>query len=120
MRYFLPRTTQAESYKGGKFQVSNDGTTYTDLFTIDSTPMEGWNGWDRVTSGTTANQYDTFSYIRYTPDPNANTLCDFMEIEVKGKIVLSETGTAKTCDAKVMRGTTLLATEANAVAYSNT
>ena len=120
IRYFLPQTQQAEEYKGGKFQTSNDGTTWTDLFTIDSTPMEGWNSWDRITSGTTGSQHVTYKYVKYIPNPSADTLCDFAEIEIIGKIVLSDTGATKTCAAKLMRGTTLLATEASAVAYAQT
>ena len=82
--------------------------------------MEGWNSWDRITSGTTGSQHVTYKYVKYIPNPSADTLCDFAEIEIIGKIVLSDTGATKTCAAKLMRGTTLLATEASAVAYAQT
>ena len=82
--------------------------------------MEGWNSWDRVTSGTFAQQHTTYSYVRYKPNDGHNSLCDFTEIEIIGKIVLSDITDAKTCDAKVMRGTTQLKTEASAVAYADT
>ena len=119
IRYFLPQTQQAEEYKGGKFQTSDDGTTWTDLFTIDSTPMEGWNSWDRITSGTTGSQHVTYKYVKYIPNPSADTLCDFSEIEIIGKIILGDTDSFKTCDAKLFRDTTQLASEASAVRYAN-
>ena len=40
IRYFFPRTLNADKYVGGKFEVSNDGgSTWTTLFTIEKNPM---------------------------------------------------------------------------------
>ena len=49
-------------------------------------------------------QDDTFTYVRYTPNPEYKMLCDFAEIEIIGKITLSASEAAKTCAAKLMRG----------------
>ena len=49
MRYFFPRTSNAEKYVGGKFQVLKDGNWDNTLFEILKVPMEGWNSWDRFT-----------------------------------------------------------------------
>ena len=82
--------------------------------------MEGWNSWDRITSETTANQHNTFAYVRYFPNPAYNTLCAFGEIEIIGKIVFPDTADTKTCDAKIIRtdSNIQLSTDASAVVYS--
>lgn len=43
VKYFIEGLTSSNFVNITKFQGSNDGTTYTDIFTINETIHEGWN-----------------------------------------------------------------------------
>ena len=57
IRYY-PRSNFASRMTGGKFQGSNDGSTYTDLYTISTMPPVQWN--EVAISNSTG-----FRYVRY-------------------------------------------------------
>lgn len=71
IRYY-PRSGNGNRMTGGKFQGSNDGSTYTDLYTISTTPAVQWN--DVTISSSTA-----YRYVRYL-SPNAG-YCNIAEME---------------------------------------
>ncbi len=100
IRFFLPRTTLASDYKGGKFQGSVDGTTFTDLFTLTEIPMEGWNNFFTET----ANLNVFYKKVKYIPNPTYNSMCSFMEIEVVGRIGLETDTDPHTCSGEIKRG----------------
>ncbi len=63
IRYY-PRNNYASRMVGGKFQGSNDGILFTDLYTISSTPQMQWN--EMIISNTTA-----YRYVRYLAPDNS-------------------------------------------------
>lgn len=75
---FFPREGNAGRMTGGKFQasnVANFSSGVVDLFTITSTPQNGWNE-AQVTN------YNSYRYVRYL-SPN-NGYCNVAEIEICG------------------------------------
>jgi chitodextrinase len=70
---FQPRTDWASRMNGGKFQGSNDGSSYTDVFTISSNPP-----YNLSSVSVNAN----YRYMRYL-SPN-NGYCNVAEIEFWG------------------------------------
>ena len=79
MRYFFPRTLNADKYVGGKFEVSSDnGVNWTTLFEIKNTPTEGWNAWDRITGDAVSGASETYNLIKYTPPESGSKECNFM------------------------------------------
>jgi len=67
---FFPRNNWAGRMNGGKFQGSNDNTNYTDIYTIPTTPVSGWNE---------VEVHVNYQYMRYlSPDGG---YCNVAEIE---------------------------------------
>lgn len=67
---FYPRGGFAYRMNGGRFQGSDDGVTYTDIYTIPATPPAGWSA---VAAG------GNYRYLRYlSPDGG---YCNVTEIE---------------------------------------
>ncbi|MHA4806877.1 Ig-like domain-containing protein [Flavitalea flava] len=81
---FFPRSGQEARMNGGKFQGSNDGSNYTDLYTIGANPPAGWN------TVTVSGSYRYFRYINNA----ANTYCNVAEIECwsSGSATVAVTG----------------------------
>eukprot|EP00397_Hematodinium_sp_SG-2012_P000012 GEMP01000012.1.p1 GENE.GEMP01000012.1~~GEMP01000012.1.p1 ORF type:complete len:4962 (-),score=849.24 GEMP01000012.1:1054-15939(-) len=77
VRAYAP-ATDIGAFQGMKFQVSNDTTTWTDLFTLSSDPYRGWNTFaidgDAVTGRT----------FRFT---NSAT-CNFHEVKFYGRLIV--------------------------------
>ncbi len=81
---FVPRSGYEYRMIGGKFQGSNDGTAYTDLYTITQSPVRGQ--YNTVTFASPA----SYRYLRYL-SPN-NGYGNIAELEFDGT---SGTGVAK-------------------------
>jgi chitodextrinase len=82
---YYPRDSWAERMNGGKFQGSNDNTTWTDVHTITTTPPYAW---------TTVSVNVTYRYMRYL-SPN-NGYCNVAEIEFWGGVPTSIGDVSKT------------------------
>ncbi len=72
---FYPRSTYEGRMDGGKFQGSNDGSSWTDLYTISGTPSSGWTSVS-VSSAT------AWRYLRYLGP--AGGYCNVAEVEFYG------------------------------------
>ncbi|MFC1504838.1 carbohydrate binding domain-containing protein, partial [Spirochaetota bacterium] len=70
--------------KNGKFQVSADGSSYTDLYIVSGTPLAGWNE-------VTVNDGSEYTYLRYIGADG--TYCNVAEIEFYGSGGTSPTPT---------------------------
>lgn len=75
---FYPRASWAARMNGGKFQGSNDGTSFTDVYTITTTPAYAWN---------TVNINVSYRYMRYLSPSNG--YCNVAEIEYWGGCAVS-------------------------------
>lgn len=60
---FFPRAGFPEQMVPGKFQGSNNGTDYSDLYTVSGTPDAGWN------TVTPTDTTTTFRYFRFFQEP---------------------------------------------------
>lgn len=74
---FVPRRGAESLVKGGLFQGSNDGKTWTTLYTVSGTPAAG-NNYAQVS------QSGAFRFVRYYGPANSNA--DIAEIEVCGTL----------------------------------
>jgi len=70
---YYPRAGLAVRLSGGKFQGSNDNSTWIDIYTIGATPTSNW---------TSVNVNGSYRYIRYLSP--ANGYCNVAEIEFWG------------------------------------
>jgi len=79
---YYPRSTFTSRMTGGKFQGSNDNTTYTDIYTISTEPTLAWQTVDVSSSA--------YRYVRYlSPDGG---YCNVAEVEFyTGGTVVSDT-----------------------------
>ena len=90
VRWYAPYGQAQSVTAGAVFQSSNDGSTWTTLFTVSAYPTEGWNYVSIVsqTAGTTvASVTSAHRYFRYVPP--ANVLLAMQEIEWQGYRVAS-------------------------------
>lgn len=90
IRYFPnPLWKSAIAYIGGAtVKVSNDGTTYTPILTIDSTTHTGWNVWRPAATPTQA-----YRYVRF--EHNSTSKCELAEFEVSGYLYATDTATTR-------------------------
>lgn len=111
VKFFLHKIVLAEYSGKMKFQGSNDGTTYTTLFTLNDNAHDGWNYY----SWSTPADYPKFRFYRFYQDSSG--ACQINEIKLRGVEVRSDTTQDLTCDAKlVSAGQTV---NLNPVAYKS-
>jgi hypothetical protein len=79
IRYFPNRSWRAANayILGATITASNDGTTWSTLFTVDSSVHTGWNIWRPSAALTT-----TYRYVRF--EHNSTSKCQLGEFEVSG------------------------------------
>lgn len=96
IKYFMPTLNDKTVFVGKtKFQGSNDGVTYTDLFTIDENLHEGYNYqyWEDP-----ADQPQYRFYRFYGPSKFG---CGFNDIVFTGVETINNNDNTYTCDAKI-------------------
>lgn len=97
---------------GAVFEGSNDGTTYTQIFAIDTAQVHsGWNVWQKVSSL-------QYQYVRFKH--TSTSACQLAEIKVYGikySTLPVTSGVDQSCDIIIAAGNKLLQ---NALTYSHT
>lgn len=100
--------------EGAKFEGSNDSTTWTTLFTIDTKQVHsGWNYWAKAAGSIVQYQYIRFSHTNVSS-------CQLADIQLYGIIYSTlpvVAGTDKQCDIVIKGATDVVL--ANAVTYSH-
>jgi hypothetical protein len=103
----------ASKLEGGLFEGSNDGTSYTTIFTLDTSDVHsGWNGWKKTAGNTYQYQYVRFKHTSLSG-------CQLAELKVVGikySTLAVTAGTDKVCDVAVTVGNKVIS---NAVTYSH-
>jgi len=107
IQYYPSLTHLISDFYGMKFQVSNDNSTFLDLFTLDQNIKTGWNTW---TSNMTI---PTYRYIKFLSNSTTTlSRCNLAEIDFNGisNYVGSQTSlSSTTCNASVqMSGTNIV------------
>jgi len=95
---FYPRTNFADRMIGGKFQGSTNASTYTDLYTITTSPPLQWN--EATISNTTG-----YRYVRYlTPNNGWGNIAEmeFYETPTTYLLTLSTDGHGTTSPAGIV------------------
>mmetsp|Transcript_27798 Transcript_27798/g.24415 ORF Transcript_27798/g.24415 Transcript_27798/m.24415 type:complete len:468 (+) Transcript_27798:561-1964(+) len=77
IRLFPRDNFDTELYDGTEIEVSNDGSTWTSLYSLENT-NDGWNIWSDEAA---THQY---RYIRIAPSDEDGGRCDFAEIQIYG------------------------------------
>jgi len=94
IKFFLGDSQLMTVYAGKtKFQGSNDGSSYTDLFTFDENVHPGWNyyEWDTATQ-------PAYSYYRFSGEQFG---CNINEAEFTGVETIKDTANTHTCSPKL-------------------
>jgi len=81
-----------------KFQGSQDGKTYTDIFTVGETVREGWN-YHTIDN---ANNYLQYRYYRFSGTTKES--CRFGEIKFKGVETIRDNNPTYSCPVNVVIG----------------
>ncbi len=98
VRFKLTSEVDMNDYVDAVFQVSNDNATWSTLYTVETPPREGWNTMDNDCSAASS---ATYSYVRFSSTSRA---CEFIELEVVGKLMLSNSATTFSTSAVIFRG----------------
>jgi len=94
VKYFVEGLTTSNFVNRTKFQGSNDGTTYTDIFTVNETIHEGWNYYKFEDS-----LKPRFRYYKFESDNSGG--CAISEITFKGVETIDSETSTQTCAAKL-------------------
>jgi hypothetical protein len=98
IRYFLPADMDKETYFISflKFQGSDDGTTFTDLFEVDSNARSGWNTveWDDPATKPASR------YFRFKGSTGG--ACIINEVEITGVESILDSNAQYTCSPKLV------------------
>lgn len=87
---FYPRAGYSGRMMGGKFQGSNDGSTYTDLYTIGTQPVDG-----QWTAATLPVDPINYRYLRYlAPNGSFGNIAELAFYSGSGASAIQLTGTA--------------------------
>jgi len=86
---YFPRAGCANRMRGGKFQGSADGITYTDLYTIPATPVDGQ--WTTVTLTTDPKSYRFLRYL--SPSSSYGNVAEIQFFSGTGASLVKLTGT---------------------------
>ena len=95
-----------------KFQGSDDGTTFTDLWTVDIGVHEGWNTYDFETNKPSYNIY------RFQGAQSGS--CRIAEVRLHGIESINSDATSYSCTPKLYLAGTDSATTLNPVTFSST
>jgi hypothetical protein len=97
--YINDMTSNTPYIDGLKFQGSNDGSTWVDLWVIDANVKQGWNTWfcggDQCEE--VPGQYTKPAYSKYRFYGSKSGACRITEIDVEGVIAVDETDASITC-----------------------
>ena len=94
VRFFMGQMTDKQAICVGhiRFQSSNDGTTWTDIFSGDKFMRKGWNSYNLTSP-------QSSQFFRMFNDDYIN--CPLTELEMIGNVVIDETATTKLCDVVI-------------------
>lgn len=102
VKWFIGEIWDKTIYAGEvKFQGSSDGTTYTDLFTMDENVHEGWNYHNWESSAT----YPKYRYYRFYGTKAGS--CVINEIKVTGVETVDNNDANKACSPVLTVGATV-------------
>lgn len=115
VKWFLGDISDKTVYSGeAKLQGSNDGTTYTDLFTMDENVHEGWNyfKWEDASS------YPRYRFYRFYGTKAGS--CIINEIKATGVETVDSPEANKACSAVVNIGATQTPLTSGLITYEST
>ena len=113
VKFFINQLTDKTPFNGNlKFQGSDDGTTFTDLFTVDLSVHEGWNTYDFETNKPSYNIY------RFQGAESGS--CRVGEVKLHGKESIDNDSTSYSCTPKLILEKKDSASTLNPVTFTNT
>ena len=112
VKFFINQLTDKTPFNGNlKFQGSDDGTTFTDLFTVDLSVHEGWNTYDFETNKPSYNIY------RFQGAQSGS--CRIGEVKLDGIESINSDATSYSCTPKLYLAGTDSAVTLNPVTFSS-